>query len=120
VIAGADRDDLAALVFPEVDACRSLCGDIPMDTKPAAVLADARVARQFGTLLTKLGALSPGSSTRVCRLLLVPDPPSIDAGEMTDKGSLNQRAVLKSRATLVDELYRRPLSPRVIAIDECA
>jgi feruloyl-CoA synthase len=42
--------------------------------------------------------------------------PSLDAGEMTDKGSINQRAVLKHRATLVDELYATPLSSRVISI----
>jgi feruloyl-CoA synthase len=54
----------------------------------------------------------------VCRALLVAIPPSIDTGEMTDKGSINQRAVLKSRAALVDELYRAPPSPRVIAIEE--
>jgi feruloyl-CoA synthase len=43
-------------------------------------------------------------------------PPSLDAGEMTDKGSINQRAVLKNRAALVDELYATPLSSRVISI----
>ena len=72
----------------------------------------------FAKLLNKLVASSPGSSTRVCRLLLLKEPPSMDLGEMTDKGSINQRAVLKNRAALVDELYRQPVSPRVIAIDE--
>jgi feruloyl-CoA synthase len=119
VIAGADRDDIAALVFPELEACRSLCGDLPADAKPEAIVADRRVVEHFAALLTKLAALSPGSSTRVCRVLLATAPPSIDTGEMTDKGSINQRAVLKSRAALVDEIYREPPSPRVIAIEEC-
>jgi feruloyl-CoA synthase len=44
----------------------------------------------------------------------------MDAGEMTDKGSINQRAVLKKRAVLVDELYRQPLSSRVITIEKQA
>jgi feruloyl-CoA synthase len=117
VIAGADRDDVTALVFPEVDACRSLCGDLA-DAKPDAIIADRRIEQHFAALLTKLAALSSGSSTRVCRLLLAAVPPSIDTGEMTDKGSINQRAVLKSRAALVDELYCQPRSPRVIAIEE--
>jgi feruloyl-CoA synthase len=50
------------------------------------------------------------------RAVLMADPPSMDKGEMTDKGSINQRAVLKNRAALVDELYAAPLSSRVIAI----
>jgi feruloyl-CoA synthase len=44
------------------------------------------------------------------------EPPSMDRSEMTDKGSINQRAVLKNRAALVDELYATPLSSHVIAI----
>jgi len=59
---------------------------------------------------------SPGSSTRVLRVILMPEPPSLDIGEMTDKGSINQRAVLKNRTALVDELYATPLSSRVIAV----
>ena len=117
VIAGADRDDVAALVFPEIEACRSLCGDLA-DAKPDAIIADKRIEKHFAALLSKLAAHSSGSSTRVCRLLLAGVPPSLDTGEMTDKGSINQRAVLKSRAALVDELYSEPCSPRVIAIEE--
>ena len=48
---------------------------------------------------------STGSSNRIARALVLEEPPSLDAGEMTDKGSINQRAVLKRRAALVDELY---------------
>jgi feruloyl-CoA synthase len=68
-------------------------------------------------LMNKLAETTTGSSMRVCRLLLLEDPPSLDVGEMTDKGSINQRAVLKHRATLVEELYAEPRSTRVIAID---
>jgi feruloyl-CoA synthase len=118
VIAGADRDDITALVFPELEACRALCSDMPADAKPEAIIANRQVERHFAALLSKLAALSSGSSTRVCRLLLVAAPPSIDTGEMTDKGSINQRAVLKSRVVLVDELYDEPRSPRVIAIED--
>jgi feruloyl-CoA synthase len=48
------------------------------------------------------------------RLILMAEPPSMDKGEMTDKGSINQRSVLANRAALVDELYTTPLSSRVI------
>jgi feruloyl-CoA synthase len=50
-------------------------------------------------------------------MILMAEPPSLDAGEATDKGSINQRAVLNRRAALVEELYATPASPRVIAID---
>ena len=52
------------------------------------------------------------------RAMLLDTPPSLDIGEATDKGSINQRMVLKHRAALVDELYADAPSERVIAIDE--
>ena len=116
VFAGADRDDIAALIFPDVEACRKL-GGLASDAPPSAIIEAPAVRAKFAELLTKLSAVSPGSSTRVERILLMADPPSMDKGEMTDKGSINQRAVLKNRATLVDELYAVPLSSRVIAAE---
>lgn len=114
VFAGADRDDIAVLVFPDIEACRKLAGLGP-DATPAAVIADAKVREKFAALLKSLAALSPGSSTRVARALLMAEPPSMDKGEMTDKGSINQRAVLNNRAALVDELYATPVSSRITA-----
>ena len=116
VFAGADRDDIAALIFPDVEACRKL-GGLGADASPSEIVAAAAARAKFAELATKLAAASPGSSTRVERLLLMPEPPSMDKGEMTDKGSINQRAVLTNRAALVDELYAVPLSSRVIAAE---
>jgi feruloyl-CoA synthase len=116
VFAGPDRDDIVALVFPDVEACRKLAPEHAADAAPAAVLDDVRVRRKFAAVLEALAATSPGSSTRVMRAVLMAEPPSMDKGEMTDKGSINQRAVLKNRAALVDELYAASLSSRVIAI----
>jgi feruloyl-CoA synthase len=117
VVAGADRDDIAVLVFPEIEACRTLCADRPSREAASAILADTRVRQHFAALMNRLAASTPGSSMRVCRLLLLEDPPSLDVGEMTDKGSINQRTVLKHRAALVEELYTEPRSARVITID---
>ncbi|MGH6727063.1 MAG: feruloyl-CoA synthase, partial [Pseudolabrys sp.] len=117
VFAGPDRDDIGALVFPDIEACRKLAPELAADVKPAALLADLRVRKKFADLLTSLAAASPGSSTRVVRAILMAEPPSMDKGEMTDKGSINQRAVLANRAALVDELYATPLSSAVIAIE---
>ena len=113
VLASPDRDFIGALVFPDIEACRKLAG-LGADATPSAILDAAPVRAKFAELLTKLAAEARGSSTRVARLILMAEMPSLDKGEMTDKGSINQRAVLKNRAALVDELYAEEISPRVI------
>ena len=70
--------------------------------------------KTFAGLLTTFNAAAGGSSGRFARLILMDDPPSLDTGEMTDKGSVNQRAVLSRRAAMVDELYAPNPSPRII------
>jgi feruloyl-CoA synthase len=105
VIAGHDRDEVAVLVFPALDACRALCGDLDAKAAPAQVLAHEAVRTRFQALLDTLARASTGSATRIARAMLMESPPSLDAGEATDKGSLNQRAVLAARKALVDELY---------------
>jgi feruloyl-CoA synthase len=76
------------------------------------------VRAHFAALLTKLARASTGSSNRIARIVLCTEPPSMDKGEMTDKGSINQRAVLKNRAALVEELYADAESPRVIESED--
>jgi feruloyl-CoA synthase len=116
VIAGADRDDIAVLVFPDVEACRNLAG-LAADAAAAAVLEAGVVREEFRRRLMSLARQSTGSSTRICRAILMADPPSLDAGEMTDKGSINQRAVLSRRRDLVARLYADPAPADVISID---
>ena len=115
VFAGPNRDDIAALVFPDIEACRRLAGLSP-DAAPAQIVDAAKVRVKFAELLKSLAAMSRGSSTRVTRAVLMAEPPSMDKSEATDKGSINQRAVLKNRAALVDALYATPLTAQVIAI----
>jgi feruloyl-CoA synthase len=62
----------------------------------------------------RLAGNSTGSSTRIARALVMEVPPSIDASEITDKGSINQRAVLKNRASQVEQLYAEPPGPAII------
>ena len=114
VFAGADRDAIGALIFPDMAACRKLAG-LGADATPAVIVSAPKVREKFKSLLQSLAAMSPGSSTRVERAILMAEPPSMDKAEMTDKGSINQRAVLQNRAALVDELYATPLSSTVIA-----
>jgi feruloyl-CoA synthase len=117
VIAGPDRDDVTALVFPDIETCRKLAPELVADTAPRTVLADEGVRRTFAERLRSHIHASTGSSNRVCRIVLLDEPPSMDAGEMTDKGSINQRAVLKRRAALVEDLYKSPPPAHVIAAD---
>ncbi len=114
VLAGPDRDDLGALVFPDMETCRALAPDGRGDA--ASVLADPRVRAEFGRRLTALAKEATGSSNRVVRAMLMTEPPSMDAGEATDKGSINQRNVLRHRAALVEELYAKTPSPRAIVL----
>jgi feruloyl-CoA synthase len=119
VVAGADRDYVTALVFPELEACRALCDD-GVDAPLAVLCEDARVRAKFASLLRGFAVDGAGSSMRVQRLLLLAEPPSLDAGEMTDKGSINQAAVLNYRSGLVAEMYQEPPSDLVIAADDGA
>jgi feruloyl-CoA synthase len=117
VFGGADHDFIAALVFPDLEACQKLGGS-GADATASDIVNAPGVRQKFSELLRKLAALSQGSSTRVERAILMADLPSMDKSEMTDKGSINQRAVLRNRAALVDELYGEPLSSQVIAVGE--
>jgi feruloyl-CoA synthase len=92
VIAGHDRDEVCALVIP----------------RPGAKDPDLQ------RLLDTLAARSTGSSNRIARAVLLTGALSIDAGEITDKGSINQRAVLEARADLVEMLYTEPYCPQVL------
>jgi feruloyl-CoA synthase len=110
VLTGGDRNEIGALIFPNFDACRTLAGNA------ADVTRDARVLDALRARLAAFAATSTGSSNRVCRAVLLAEPPSLDAGEMTDKGSINARAVLARRADLVAELYADAPSPRVLIV----
>ena len=113
VIAAPDRDYVTALIFPNLALCRSVAGTAD-DASPADVLAHPAVRSRVQDALRRLAADSTGSSTFVARAILLDEPPSADAKEITDKGSLNQKAVLASRAALVDELYAATPTARVI------
>jgi len=117
VIAGHDRDFVTVLVFPALDACRELA-NLPATASAAETVANPAVHARFQALLNELAAEATGSSNRIARAILMPEPPAIDAHEVTDKGSINQGAVLKNRAALVLDLYSPRPSARVISIQK--
>jgi len=104
VVTGINREAVGLLVFPRMEHCRPLA-DLPAAATVEEVLASAPVRAVFARLLADLNATASGSSTRIEHLLPLAEPPSIDHREMTDKGSINQAAVLARRAALVDEMY---------------
>ncbi|MFY9532238.1 MAG: feruloyl-CoA synthase [Candidatus Acidiferrales bacterium] len=116
VIAGYDRDDVGMLIFADLDACRAICPDLSSGIPAGEILNHAAVRTRFQTLLEGFAAESTGSSRRVVRAILLEEPPSLDGGEVTDKGSLNQRKVLERRAALVEELYAPKSSLRIFRI----
>jgi feruloyl-CoA synthase len=116
VIAGHDRSYVTALVIPDVDACRTLCPDLGPTAAAADVLSAEDVRVKFQVLFEQLAREATGSSNRIERVLVLSAPLSIDAGEITDKGSINQRAVLDHRARLVALLYTEPTAPEVITV----
>jgi feruloyl-CoA synthase len=109
VITGLNCDELAALVILDLDGCKLINPAIPADDIRAAA-ADPLIREAFRERLATLLSTATGSSTRIARAILLDTPLSIDRGEVTDKGSVNQRAVLAHRAALIEELYL-PASP---------
>ena len=104
VIAGINRDEVTALVVLDLDGCRLINPALPVNDI-AACVGDAQVRDAFQQCLAAFQATATGSSSRVVRALLIDAPLSIDRGEVTDKGSINQRAVLEHREALVEALY---------------
>lgn len=104
VITGLDREYVGAILFLNPDACRGLSELTSTSTNEEA-FTHSSVRNYLDEMLIRLENQATGSASRVVKYIIALDPPSIDLGEITDKGSLNQRAVLKYRANLVEELY---------------
>jgi feruloyl-CoA synthase len=116
VIAGINRDEVSALAVLDLDGCRLINPALPPDDLAAAA-SDPKIREAFRARLIGFLATATGSATRITRALLLDTPLSIDRGEVTDKGSINQRAVLDHRGALIDELYSPTSSNAVIKLD---
>ena len=104
VITGLNRDDVGAMIFPRPDECRKLA-DLGDEVALPAVMHHPTVRAFFQALADRLWLDATGSASRVARMHVLAEPPAIDRGEVTDKGSINQRAVLAHRDALVQALY---------------
>ena len=116
VITGLNEDYLGALLIPDLKAC---CETLGLEGKPSfeALAVELRLRELLKEKLQAHAAQNSTSSTRIVRATLLPTAPSLDAGEITDKGSINQRAVLECREQLVTALYRATPAAEVILID---
>lgn len=115
IVAGADREHLALLVWLNVGGCQKLIGD----GAPAALPDLARhptIRDHVRRSLAQWNGAHPGSSERIARVLLLPDTPSIDANEITDKGYINQRLALEHRKADVERLFAAHPDPEVIVV----
>ena len=115
VIAGLNRDEISAIVVLDLDGCRLINATLPYDDI-AATAADRLIRDAFRERFAKFLASSTGSSTRITRAILLNGPLSIDRGEVTDKGSINQRAVLEHRSQLIEILYSPTPPAHVITL----
>jgi feruloyl-CoA synthase len=115
VIAGINRDELSALAVLDLDGCRVVNPALPASDLAAAA-SDPIIRQAFADRLQQFAAEATGSSTRITRAVLLGTPLSIDRGEVTDKGSINQRAVLEHRAGLIDAMYATSSDPHIISL----
>jgi feruloyl-CoA synthase len=115
VLAGLNRDHLAAIIFPRADLCIKLAKE---QGDPCASLAEAlsskAVRSAFELALAQVNQQATGSASRIELALVTAEPASMDRGEITDKGSINQRAVLLHRGALVDSMYQGTASDLLV------
>jgi feruloyl-CoA synthase len=113
VLTGLDRNHIGALLFLDPDAARKIAPSLA-DADEAKLAAHPELRSIFQERLNALAADSTGSSNFVARAIVLDRPPSIDLHEITDKGSINQRAVMTARAELVEDIYAEPAPAHVL------
>ncbi len=116
MITGHDRDEVGLLVFPSPAGCRMQCPGAPEDEPLECLITRPEIAARLAEGLAEHNRANPGGATRITRVLLMTEPAAIDAGEITDKGYINQRAVLARRADLVERLYAEPTDDDIVMI----
>ena len=114
LVAGLDRAFVGILGFPNIPACRNIAGDQSLAVED--LVTHPAVLERLAEGLRSHNKGNPGSSTRIVRALLMTEPPSVDAGELTDKGYINQSVALGRRSALVEKLYADPAGNDVVIV----
>ena len=113
VITGHDRPFLGAIIFPELNYCKKIA-HLADDADLKIIVHTPSVLAALQAILNEFSKKSTGSSTRIKRAVFADFPLSIDKGEITDKGSINQRMILTHRAEYVEMIYTKELLPQVV------
>ncbi len=116
LVTGHDREEVGILGWPNLAACRRLCADLDESASAEVLVQQPEVAAALRQSLTAFNAMQQGSSTRIGRIMLMTELPDSDAGEITDKGYINQRTALQRRQELVEKLYAEPAGVGVIVL----
>jgi feruloyl-CoA synthase len=117
VITGHDRAFLGAIVFPELNFCKKLAG-LGDDADLKTIVNTPSVLAALQAVLNIFATQSTGSSTLIKRAVFADFNLSIDKGEITDKGSINQRMILANRAEYVKIIYESPLQSPVLEVQK--
>jgi feruloyl-CoA synthase len=115
VVVGQDRDFITLMAFPGTKM-RELAGDANLKLSFHELAQQPVVRTELTNILSEMSKTAKGSSQKVLRLLILDSPPRLDIGEVTDKGTLNQRKLLETRSDAVEALYATALSDDVIYI----
>jgi len=112
IVCGQDKGYVAMLLWPSLVAAKEICGT----ANPEEVVRHPAMIAAIREKFAAHNKANPGSSTRIKRVLLMAEPPSVDGHEITDKGYVNQRATMERRKELVDKLYEKAAPPEAIEI----
>jgi feruloyl-CoA synthase len=115
VLTGLNEDWVGALIIPDLRACGQLVG-LPEPLTYSALATHQQILKSVQEKLQAHAKRHPASTRCVCRAAFLSSPPSLDHGEITDKGSINQRAVLKHRLAQVAELYASKPPSHVVIV----
>jgi feruloyl-CoA synthase len=114
VVCGHEGEEIGILAWLNVGACEQLVGDGEKPPEPASLVRAPEVLDVVRKGLARHNQANPAASTRITRVHVMTEPPSIDANEVTDKGYINQRAVVERRTALVQQLFAEPPGPDVM------
>jgi len=112
IICGQDKDYIGAMIWPSPAAFESYMADAKGDQAAASMA----YVKDLAAKIAAFNAAEPGSSRRIKRFLVMTEPPSIDAGEITDKGYVNQRLTQDRRADDVARLFTPEAGPGVVQL----
>ncbi len=114
VVTGHDRSDVGVLIFLQPATARTLSQALTEAASLTDIAQDLHVQAHLRQIISRLNEQATGSSNRIARAVLLEQAPSIELGECTDKGSINQRTTLKVRAALVEGMFSTSPDPKLL------